>query len=52
MKKASNKFSRRFREMERLARTQGTTFSQVPRPEMESLWEQSKQSEPPEDSSK
>ena len=52
MKKASNKFSRRFREMERLALAQGTTFSKVPRPQMESLWEQSKQSEPPEDSSK
>jgi MazG family protein len=52
MKKASNKFSRRFREMERLARAQGTTFSKVPRPQMESLWGQSKQSEPSEDSSK
>lgn len=50
MKKASSKFSRRFREMERLARAQGTTFAKVPRPQMESLWEQSKQSEPPEQS--
>ena len=48
MKKASSKFSRRFREMERLAVSQGTTFSKVPRPQMESLWEQSKQSESPE----
>jgi uncharacterized protein YabN with tetrapyrrole methylase and pyrophosphatase domain len=52
MKKASSKFSRRFREMERLARAQGTTFSKVPRPQMESLWEESKQSELSEDSSK
>jgi MazG family protein len=52
MKKASNKFSRRFREMERLARAQGTPFSKLPRPRMESLWEQSKQSEPSEESSK
>jgi MazG family protein len=52
MKKASSKFSRRFREMERLARAQGTTFSKAPRPQMESLWEQSKQSELSEDSSK
>jgi MazG family protein len=52
MKKASNKFSRRFREMERLARAQGTTFAKVPRSQMESLWDQSKQSERSEDSSK
>ena len=43
MKKASSKFSRRFHEMERLARQQGTTFAEIPRPQMESLWEQSKQ---------
>ncbi|MGB8324799.1 MAG: nucleoside triphosphate pyrophosphohydrolase [Candidatus Acidiferrum sp.] len=49
MKKASNKFSRRFREMERLARAQGTTFAKVPRAQMESLWEHSKQSELSED---
>jgi tetrapyrrole methylase family protein / MazG family protein len=42
MKKASSKFSRRFHEMERLARHQGTTLAEIPRPEMESLWEQSK----------
>ncbi len=45
MKKASAKFSRRFREMERIAREQGTTLSEIPRPQLESLWEQSKQSE-------
>lgn len=42
MKKASAKFSRRFREMERLALQQGTPLAAVPRPQMESLWEQSK----------
>jgi MazG family protein len=42
MKKSSSKFSRRFREMERLARQQGTTLAEIPRPQMESLWEQSK----------
>ena len=45
MKKASAKFSRRFREMERIAREQGTTLSEIPRPQLESLWEQSKQRE-------
>ena len=43
MKKASSKFSRRFHEMERLARQQGTTLAEILRPQMESLWEQSKQ---------
>jgi tetrapyrrole methylase family protein/MazG family protein len=43
LKKASSKFSRRFHEMERLARQQGTTLAEIPRPQMESLWEQSKQ---------
>ena len=42
LKKASAKFSRRFREMERLAREQGTTLAQIPRPQMESLWDQAK----------
>ena len=45
MKKANSKFSRRFREMERLARQQGSTLPEIPRPQMESLWEQSKLSE-------
>lgn len=39
---ANKKFTRRFHEMERIAREQGTTFAKVPRPEMESLWEQAK----------
>jgi tetrapyrrole methylase family protein/MazG family protein len=47
VKKANAKFSRRFREMEHIAREQGTTFPQIPRPHMESLWEQSKLSEQP-----
>ena len=42
LKKASAKFSRRFREMERMAREQGTTLAEVPRPQLESLWDQSK----------
>jgi tetrapyrrole methylase family protein / MazG family protein len=45
MKKANAKFSSRFRAMERLAKSSGTTFSSVPRPEMESLWDAAKQSE-------
>jgi len=42
LKKTSAKFSRRFREMERLARTLGTTLTHVPRTQMESLWDQAK----------
>jgi len=45
MKKANAKFSRRFREMERLARDRGTAFASVPRPEMEALWNAAKQGE-------
>jgi uncharacterized protein YabN with tetrapyrrole methylase and pyrophosphatase domain len=47
LKKSNSKFSRRFREMERLARAQGTTLAQVPCPQMESLWDQSKLLEHP-----
>src|SRR6266403_1255739 len=36
--KASAKFTRRFREMEKIAREQGTTLAEIPRPELESLW--------------
>ncbi|MGB7847563.1 MAG: nucleoside triphosphate pyrophosphohydrolase [Candidatus Acidiferrum sp.] len=43
LKKSSAKFSRRFREMERMARAQGTTLAQLPRAQMESLWDQAKQ---------
>jgi len=42
MKKASAKFSSRFRAMERLARQQGRALADVPRPQMESLWDQAK----------
>jgi MazG family protein len=42
---ASAKFTRRFREMERIARKQGTTLAEIPRPQLESLWDQSKQNE-------
>jgi nucleoside triphosphate diphosphatase len=42
LKKSNTKFSRRFREMERLAREQGTTLAQLPRPQMESLWDHAK----------
>lgn len=45
LKKSSAKFSRRFREMERLAREQGRTLARVPRPEMEALWEHAKRRE-------
>jgi MazG family protein len=45
MKKASGKFSRRFREMERMAREQGTTLAEVPRGRMEELWEEAKKAE-------
>ncbi len=47
MKKANSKFSWRFREMERLARQQGTTLAEIPRSQMESLWDQSKLSDHP-----
>lgn len=38
MTRANLKFTRRFEEMERIARDHGTTFDKVPRPEMETLW--------------
>jgi MazG family protein len=47
LKKTSAKFSRRFRTMERLAREQGTILAKIPRPQMESLWDQSKALEQP-----
>lgn len=42
MKKASGRFSRRFREMERMAREEGTTLAEVPRGRMEELWNEAK----------
>ena len=46
LKKANAKFTSRFHEMERITREQGTTLAEVPRPQLESLWEQSKRNEP------
>jgi tetrapyrrole methylase family protein/MazG family protein len=45
LKKANRKFSRRFREMERLARKGGREFKDLPRGEMEALWDTAKQAE-------
>jgi MazG family protein len=45
LKKANAKFSRRFREMERLARKNGREFKDLPREEMEALWEAAKKAE-------
>ena len=50
--KASAKFTRRFREMEKIAREQGTTLAEIPGPQLESLWDQSKQRELSQASSK
>jgi len=50
--KASAKFTRRFHQMEKIAREQGTTLSEIPRPQLESLWDQSKQRELSEATSK
>ena len=47
MKKANDKFSRRFRSMENLAREKGTTLAATPRPQMESLWDEAKRRENP-----
>src|SRR5712671_4569892 len=45
LKKANAKFSRRFREMEKLARASGRQFKDLPREEMEEFWEKAKKSE-------
>jgi ATP diphosphatase len=45
LKKANAKFTRRFRTMEKLARKSGREFKDVPREEMETLWEAAKNSE-------
>jgi tetrapyrrole methylase family protein / MazG family protein len=42
LKNANTKFTRRFREMERLAAENGRTFAEVPREEKEKLWEVAK----------
>jgi tetrapyrrole methylase family protein/MazG family protein len=45
LKRANAKFSRRFREMERLARKSGREFKDLPRAEMEALWDATKKAE-------
>ena len=45
LKKANAKFSRRFREMERMARKRGREFKELPRAEMEELWDATKRAE-------
>jgi tetrapyrrole methylase family protein/MazG family protein len=42
MNQANSKFTRRFQEMERIARDKGTTFDKVPHLEMETLWDDAK----------
>ena len=42
LKNANIKFTRRFREMERLAAENGQAFAEVPREEKEKLWEVAK----------
>jgi MazG family protein len=46
LKKANGKFSGRFRVMERMARESGRALADVPRAEMEALWEAAKQETP------
>jgi len=45
LKRANTKFAARFREMERMARDSGQALADVPRAQMESLWEQAKNAE-------
>jgi tetrapyrrole methylase family protein / MazG family protein len=45
LKNANAKFLRRFREMERLAAETGRRFADVPRAEMEALWDSAKRGE-------
>ena len=45
LKKANAKFSRRFRAMEKLARESGREFKDLPREEMEALWDATKNAE-------
>jgi tetrapyrrole methylase family protein / MazG family protein len=45
LKKANAKFATRFRAMERLARDNGRELAEIPRPEMEALWETAKRNE-------
>jgi MazG family protein len=45
LKKANAKFVKRFQSMERLAESSGRKLAEVPRAEMESLWETAKRNE-------
>ena len=45
LKRTNAKFTSRFREMERVARDSGRALADVPREEMESLWERAKGTE-------
>ncbi|HWY42836.1 MAG TPA: nucleoside triphosphate pyrophosphohydrolase [Candidatus Sulfotelmatobacter sp.] len=45
LKKANAKFAARFRDMERMAREGGKELADVPRAEMETLWERAKKTE-------
>jgi ATP diphosphatase len=45
LKKANAKFSRRFRAMEKLALETGREFKDLPREEMEALWDIAKKTE-------
>jgi tetrapyrrole methylase family protein/MazG family protein len=45
LKRSNTKFTSRFREMERLARSSGRALADVPRSEMELLWDRAKKSE-------
>lgn len=45
LKRTNAKFTARFREMERVARESGRVLADVPRAEMESLWERAKEGE-------
>ena len=45
LKRTNAKFSSRFREMERIAHASGRRLADVPRDEMESLWDRAKTSE-------
>ena len=45
LKKANTKFSRRFRAMEAMARESGREFKDLPREEMEALWDATKDAE-------
>ena len=45
LKRSNAKFVSRFREMERVARASGRALAEVPRTEMEALWDQAKRAE-------